>query len=110
MLGPIGSLDQNVEFGSVNQPATHVYELERIPMALWRRLPRLLIVFVSNALSMGSGPANPGGGLIRVIEKSTGQVVGTFVEELGDDGQGTVSSMRADLTEMRADDFARKWL
>lgn len=94
----------------MSQRATDVYELEREPVALWKRLPRLLVVFVTNVLSMGSGPANPGGGTVRIVEKRTGRVVSTVTEELGDDGRGTVSSMSADLAEMPADGFARKWL
>ncbi|MEZ5245223.1 MAG: hypothetical protein R2707_09020 [Acidimicrobiales bacterium] len=104
------NLTYSMEVELVSQRATDVYVVEHQPAAFWRRIPRFLVVFVTNVLSMGSGPANPGGNAVRIVDKRTGRVVATVVEQLGDDGQGTVSSMTADLAEMAADEFAEKWL
>lgn len=75
-----------------------------------RRAARIFTVFVANLLSMGSGPANPGGDLVRVVEKATGREALSAMEEMGDDGHGTVSSIRSDLSSMTAEAFATKWL
>lgn len=94
----------------MSRRASDVYEMQREPLPAWRRLPRVIVVLVTNVLSMGSGPANPGGGAIRIIEKGSGREVSILVEQMGDDGQGVVSSISADLSVMSADDFASKWL
>lgn len=92
-------------------PASEVYEIVRTQAsAVVRRLARVSAVFVGLLLSAYPDSAKPGGSHVRVVEKATGREMLAFTEELGDDGQGTGSSIQADLANSSADAFARKWL
>lgn len=92
----------------VDQRANDVYDLIHVPA---RRLPtalRTAAVFVANLFSMGGGPSNPGGGHYRVIDRASGEPVGTIDEWFGDDAIS--DELRRDLTSLSQGAFAEKWL
>ncbi len=58
----------------------------------------------------GTGPTNPGGRTIKVIDNSTGCVVLEFVEEFGDDARLSLAMLEKDIESLTAEDFESRWL
>ncbi len=77
----------------------------------WFRSLGVLIANVAGWFEgLGSGPSNPGGRTIKVMDNTTGLVVLEFVEEFGDDAQVGLSTLHSDIESQTVGEFRTKWL
>lgn len=58
----------------------------------------------------GTGPVNPGGRTIRVIDNTSGHVVLEFVEEFGDDARRSLAMLESDIESQTVTEFESRWL
>lgn len=57
-----------------------------------------------------TGPTNPGGRVIEVVDIRTGESVFEFVEEFGDDARMGLASIQHDLDTKTVGEFEAAWL
>jgi len=88
--------------------ARDIYEVVYEPAGRRSSWIRAAFVMAVNLFTMGDGPANPGGGCYRIIERSSGTEVGRAAEWLGDDDAG--HEIRTDLLDLTPEQFSTKWL
>lgn len=93
----------------VNEPANERYEIVSESTAKKRRFFGYLGVLISNLLAYGDGPANPGGRIIVVRDKHTGEELFRHIEDWGDDNAHLLGGIQADLDTMTAEEFAHTW-
>lgn len=92
------------------RPAVERFRLEiQEPSGLVSMI-RSAVVLVVGALTLGSGPANPGGRRVVVIDLETGRPVGQVAERIGDDVDNDVGMIHQDLRRLDAAAFAERWL
>jgi len=70
---------------------------------------RTVLVFVFGLFTMGSGMTNPGGMVISVVHKETGDELFRHIEDLGDDEGHLLDGIENDLASMTAQEFAARW-
>ncbi len=99
---------------SLDAPATDHYRIvvsEPARPQRWFRGLGVLIAHVAGWFEgFGSGPVNPGGRPIDVVDVASGEVVLAFVEEFGDDKRFALATLQQDLDEQTVGDFRAKWL
>lgn len=88
--------------------ASEAFELIYLAPGRLRTAVRSVVVLATNVLSMGDGPANPGGGRYDIIDRSSGEVLGSVAEWLGDDH--LAPELHDDLEQLSAAAFREKWL
>ena len=91
------------------EPASDVYEIvlheARGPKSWWR----IAFLFVVGLFTMGAGPSNPGGMILSVVHKDSGDELFRHIEDLGDDEGHLLDGIQHDLASMTADEFAARW-
>ncbi len=93
----------------MNAAAAEVYEIRLEETSTPKKWFRSLIVLVTGLLSLGEGPMNPGGTIISVVRRDTGEELFRHVEDLGDDEGHLLRGIETDLATMTADEFAATW-
>lgn len=58
----------------------------------------------------GSGPTNPGGQTVSIVDDTTGEHVFEFVEGFGDDAHVSLSRVRDDLETQTVAEFEATWI
>lgn len=74
-----------------------------------KRFLRSITVLLTNLLSMGDGPTNPGGRILRVVDRRSGADLFRHIETIGEDHPDMLQALERDLATMSADEFAKVW-
>lgn len=92
------------------RPANEVYEVAIAgTKKRWRAL-RFITVLIGAIISLGDGPANPGGRNIVIRALDDGSELARIVEDWGDDENNLLIGIERDLATMTAREFASAWL
>ena len=89
--------------------AAEVYELVIDQTATPKRFLRSIVVLVANVFALGDGPRNPGGRILRVVDRRTGEPIFTHIEAIGEDHPDMLRALNRDLETLTAADFAKRW-
>ena len=92
------------------EPASAVYEIVFEEVGGPKSWLRVAFVFVVNLFAMGAGPTNPGGAVISVRHRDTGEERFRHIEDLGDDEGHLLDGLQRDLAAMTATEFEDRWL
>lgn len=90
--------------------AAQRFRLEIVEPGRLSRTWRTVSLLVIGLISDGRGPVNPGGRTARIVDVTSGAVVGEVGEPLGDDGGCSVRQLRGDLDRLDVGDFSARWL
>ena len=90
------------------------YEITVEAAPIPQRWFRSLATLAAHVAALFGAPdpagVNPGGRRVKVLERSTGDVVLEFVKGHGDDTQVSLSLVQADLESVSLSDFQSRWL
>lgn len=86
------------------------YEIITTPASLVRRVFGPIAVLFTNVVTMGGGPANPGGRTFVVRDKQSGDVLFERRETFADDQTGLGEAIQRDLDTLTADAFEAEWV
>lgn len=92
-----------------DQPASEVYEIVFEDASGPKSWFRSALVLIVGVFTMGSSPANPGGAIISVRERESGNEIFRHIESPGDDEGHLLNGIEQDLAAMTAADFAARW-
>lgn len=98
---------------AADRAASDVYEIvtqETSGPKGWIRSTFTLVDSLLSMVSMGPSDQNPGGTIVSVRDKLTGEEVFRHVEDMGDDDHHLVDDVQRDLAGMTAKDFSARWV
>lgn len=93
----------------MNAPASDVYAIVLEETSSGRRWFRSLFVLFTGLFSKGDESSDPGGMIISVVHKQTGDELFRHVEDMGDDEGHLLHDIEHDLATMTADEFGATW-
>jgi len=93
----------------MNEAASDVYEIVTKSPSGPKSWFKSAVVILFGAFSMGAGPANPGGLIISVVRKDTGEELVRHIEDFGDDEGYLADGIQKDLKTMTALEFEARW-
>jgi hypothetical protein len=95
-------------------PATDRYRIvveEPTAAKRWLRGFGTLIANVAGWFEgLVTGPTNPGGRTVQIVDDRTGETVFEFVEEFGDDARMALATIQHDLDTKTVAEFEAAWL
>ena len=92
--------------------ASDVYEIvleQTASPKQWFRTALTVVLNLAATLTMSDGPVNPGGQIISVRNKQTGEELFRHIEDMGDDEGHLLHGIENDLATMTAEEFASSW-
>lgn len=94
----------------MNDRAVDVFEIRAAKASLGRRIRAWLALVLTNLISYGQGPSNPGSRDFVIFDRATGTERARFEGPVGDDDNHLSAVMSADLESMSAQEFESTWI
>lgn len=91
-------------------PAAELFEVDVVDAPRRGRITRGLLALVVGLVTLGSTPANAGGRRIRILGRTSRMEIAAWREPVADHAHELLGRIRADLVELDAETFARRWI